>query len=195
MEQLRQAREQGKSNSHTPPPPSAPQFFEVPENQQGTVITNECLQSSPCMGAWEDPHWWDTNPKNPDYYVLTISAGKVGGITVILVYDRFSNVYVGIGGNIGKSISPVTGSLNGGWIGSSHDNRIPDQANISSFLTGLAINGQAGVVGNVAGTWSPFANDYISHTAKEYGGVLPFSIGVSATYSFMIVDGNKNHRR
>jgi hypothetical protein len=128
------------------------------------------------------------NPEHPDYYILSISGGNIAGGTVILVIDRYGDVYVGLGANIGKSISPVTVSLNGGWIGSWTDDEIPDSGNIDSFLEGFSMNTQIGAVGNGAITWSPFAGDYISHTALEYGSVLPFSLGNSATYSFKLID-------
>jgi hypothetical protein len=141
------------------------------------------------MSSWDPPGWGEMKPNHPAYYVLSVSAGDGGGVTFTLVTDRYGNVYVGAGGNVGKSISPVTGSLNGGWIGSAVDDNIPAPGNIDSFLTGLAVNGQVGVVGNGSITWSPLANDYIDHTALEYGAVLPFSIGVSATYSVKLIDG------
>jgi hypothetical protein len=170
---------------------------EIPDEPNPFILSNEatptlegqCTSVQPCLSAWEQPYWWDMNPEHPDYYVLSVSAGNVYGGTAIVVVDRYGNVYIGIGGNVGKSISPVTGSLNGGWIGSAIDDRLPDSGNIGSFLTGLAINGQVGIVGNGAITWSPFAGKYIEDTAVEYGGVLPFSIGVSATYTFKLIDG------
>ena len=155
----------------------------------GQTIDNQCTQTYPCISAWENPTWWDTDASNPDYYVLSVNSGSVGGVTFIVVMDRYGNVYLGVGGNIGKSISSVTISFNGGWVGSMIDDDIPDQGNIDTFLTGLAINGQLGIVGNVAFTWSPLANDYIDHSALEYGGVIPFSLGGSATYGFKIFDG------
>jgi RHS repeat-associated protein len=166
-----------------------------PNNESTPKLKSQCTNAHPCLSAWEQPYWWNMNPKHPDYYVLSASAGNGIGGTAILVVDRYGNVYFGIGGNVGKSISPATGSLNGGWIGSSIDDKIPDSENTEKFLAGLSVNGQIGAVGDGAITWSPFAGNYINHTAVEYGGVLPFSIGVSATFSIKIIDGYTIFRR
>ena len=85
----------------------------------------------------------------------------------------------------------LTGGVNGGWIGSGLDNDIPDQGNIGSFLTGLSVNGQIGALGDLAGTWSPHSNNYLSHFALEYGMVIPVVIGVSVVYNIKIIDGFK----
>jgi len=160
-------------------------WFVTPTPTPAPQINN----NNPSISEWKQPDFWDTNPHHPDYYVLTGNVGSVLGGTLTLVWDRYGNAYIGPGGNVGKSISLANISLNGGWIGSATDNDIPDQANIGQFLTGLTINGQAGTVGDVAFTWSPFAGNYISHTAVEYGGVLPFSVGISATFGIKVWNG------
>jgi RHS repeat-associated protein len=172
--------------------PVLPTFSNLPPS---TSISPQCTIDYPCLYPWEPPEWWDLDPEHPDYYVLTINRGNVKGFTVDIIFDRYGNFYVGAGGNYGKSISPVTVSLNGGWIGSAVDDSIPEPGNISSFLTGLAINGQVGAVGNIAFTWSPFANEYIRHTSFEVGAMVPYAIGVSVTYSFKIFDGYSLHKR
>jgi hypothetical protein len=157
-------------------------------NNPNNGVCWACSAEYPCLSSWEPPSWWNLNPKYPDYYSLTISKGVIAGFTGNITLDRYGNIYVGGGVNIGKSISPWTGSLNGGWIGSMVNHTLPDQANITSFLTGLAINSQAGIVGNYAINWSPSANKYISHISKEEGGVLPLSFGISAIFSFQLFD-------
>jgi hypothetical protein len=83
----------------------------------------------------------------------------------------------------------ISASLNGGFIGSVNNHNISDQGNISSFLTALSINGTIGAGGDIAGSWSPLASKYIDHTSAEFGGLLPYSLGVSATYNFLFANG------
>jgi hypothetical protein len=121
--------------------------------------------------------------------MLTINVGEFAGISFNLTADRYGNTYFGFGLNIGKTISPVTATLNGGWIGSMSDDQIPEQGNISEFLTGWSFNLLGGVVGDLGITISPFAGDYIDHTAIEYGAVIPYAIGGSASYGIKLFDG------
>jgi hypothetical protein len=69
------------------------QPVQQPNSQStGCTPTHPCLQPMP-----ENPSWWDVDPTNPDYYVLSVSAGPPGlpGITTTLTIDRYKNIYGG----------------------------------------------------------------------------------------------------
>ncbi len=168
--------------------PNKPPFlFPLTPSQSNQGQCNSSFQK--CLSPWEQPKWWDTNPAHPDYYTLAINLGKLFGITGTFIFDRYGNVYVGVGPNIGKSLTPLSGSINGGWIGSSNDDDIPDQGNIQQFLTGISFNGQVGALGDIAITISPGAGDYLSHYAFEHGGVIIAVVGVSGSISVKSFDG------
>ncbi len=155
-------------------------------NQQslGCTSTHPCLMPKP-----ENPSWWDLDPTNPDYYVLSVSAGPPGlpGLTVTLTMDRYKNIYGGLGGNYGKSMESFSASFTGGSIGSPFDEQIPDPVNIESFLTDWAVNGGVGAAGGGGITYSPGANQtFISRRALEYGIFLPPSIGLSDVHSWKL---------
>jgi len=160
-------------------------------DQSGFSIhdTSSCSTSQYCFQSWEQPRSWDTDPRHPDYTTLAVSIGSVIGGTVQVSVDRYGTAYLGVGLNIGKSITKVVPAINGGHIGSIAEEKIPGKANLENFLTGWAVNGQFGIIVDIGITWSPFANDYIEHHAYEIGGVLPFSSGLSVTYSTIIVRG------
>jgi hypothetical protein len=104
----------------------------------------------------------------------------------MFIYDRYGNVYFALGGNVGKSLAKADFNLSGGWVGSKLDSSMPDEAGMISFLSGLAINAGAGIVGGGGVTWSPNAGKYVSHVAWEYGAHLPADIGVSIVYSWRL---------
>ena len=114
-----------------------------------------------------------------------VPTDPLGG-SLIVIYDRYNNWYAGGGFNLGKSITIPNGSLTAGSIGSGSDNYIPDQGNISDFLTGLTVNASGGALGGGGVTWSPFAGKYVKHTAGEWGAFYPESVGISVTYLFKI---------
>jgi hypothetical protein len=63
--------------------------------------------------------------------------------------DRYGDVYLGFDGNLGKSITTVTVILNGGFTGSATDDHIPDQANLTKFLTELSAIVGIGILGDI----------------------------------------------
>jgi RHS repeat-associated protein len=146
--------------------------------------TTLCFAPVPPGYHW----WWDTNPKDPDYYTLTVNLGDLYGGTLTLTLTRYGQSYLGAGGNIGKSFTFPAGTLNGGWIGSAKDNVMPDQANMDNFFTGLSFNGSIGAVADIGGNWSPFAGDNIPHTSIEYGIDAVASLGASGTLGFRLFD-------
>jgi len=109
------------------------------------------------------------------------------GIGFLLSVDRYGGVYLGGGINIVKTfVSPVTGSLTAGFIGDPFDNSLPDQGNISNFLSGFTVNLSGGVVGGGGWTGSPMAGRWIDHSAWEFGGFLPPLIGGSIDFTLKI---------
>ena len=140
--------------------------------------------------TWEQPTWWDTNPQNPDYFVLMLNAGSPGlpGVSTSLTFDRYGRLYWGIGGNFGKSLEAASLNLTGGYVGSAFDDYRPDQGNLPSFLAGLTVNVSGGLFGGGGVTWSPSAGRYIRHTAWEFGAFIIPNVGISATYNWQIFD-------
>jgi hypothetical protein len=76
--------------------------------------------------TWKQPTWWDINPRNPDYYTLMFNAGlpRLPGVSVSLTFDRYGRLYLGLGGNYGKSIEAASLNLTGGYVGSAIDENI-----------------------------------------------------------------------
>jgi hypothetical protein len=178
--------DKSEKNPQKPPTsnnPPFPNFNPQPDPYHCRTTWNPCF--APPDNYW----WWNTNPKDPDYYTLTFNYGDIGGYTATLTLDRYGQSYISlIGGNLGKSFTPYSGTLNAGWIGSASDNVMPDQANMDNFFTGVSFNVSIGAVGDIGGTWSPFAGDYIPHTSIEYGGDFIATLGVSANIGLKLFD-------
>jgi RHS repeat-associated protein len=151
--------------------------------------TQICLAPPTTIGPWSGPHG-DLDPLHPDYAALSGSFGLPGlpGFSTIATIDRYSNIYWGLGINIGKSYATgYSGAVTGGWIGGdSVDNYVPPENEVESFLTGLSINASAGVGPGAGVTWSPFASGY-DNIAIEAGVYSP-QIGVTAYWSWLVYD-------
>ncbi len=168
-----------------------------------TAPTPSCAPASypkshPCaatsIGPWVPPSSWDLDPSHPDYYTFTVN-GEL--LTFSATVDRYNQVYIGLGGNVGKSILLPTFSLTGGWIGSLLDSDMPSQGNIETFLSGLTINAGGGYVGGGSVTVSPSTVDYVPElygferklpdvapVAMEGGAYIPPGAGVAVTWGF-----------
>jgi hypothetical protein len=68
--------------------------------------------------------------------------------------DRFGNVFLGFGGNVGKSATLVSGNLSLGWhVSTLNDKFTP--ATGRNFLGGWAVNGSGGFMSGNGVTYSP----------------------------------------
>jgi hypothetical protein len=125
------------------------------------------------------------NPFDPDYQAITVSAGDSIGGTGVVTWDRYGNIYLGLGVNAGESLTAVSGSYTRGWIGDPLDDDYPSPNNSESFLTGVAVNVSGGAIGGGGLTYSPGSNT--QKIAYETGVYSP-QMGVSVVYSGLIYD-------
>ena len=123
--------------------------------------------------------FWDTNPHDPDYYSATINGGEIFGGGVIVIVDRYGNTFGGISFNFGKSLTPVSGTLVGGWIGNPFDNHYPSVAESEEYLQGLSVNAGAGVLGGGNVGYNPINGYYPNHFSFETGVILIAELGIS----------------
>ncbi len=171
----------------TPPPATTP----PPNDNNGGSNSNG--NHDQYIGPYVKPDGYDLDPYHPDYHTF---AANFEVLTFIVTVDRYSQWYVGGGGNLGKSLGVPNFSLTAGSIGDPYDEDIPSAGNIDTFLGGLTINAGGGFVGGGSVTISPSAVDYVPELytfnrkypdvapiAVETGGYLPPSVGVSATWS------------
>jgi hypothetical protein len=120
----------------------------------------------------------------PDYFTLSISFGVVAGGTVQFSLSRSGRLFVGAGGNIGKSFFPVSPSLTKGWLNQTWD---PEPAEVDRFLSGFSNNLSAGFLrwgGGVTATPGSFPN------GVERGVYAP-QLGYSAAISGELWDTGK----
>lgn len=137
----------------------------------------------------EVPKYWDLDPQHPDYITIGVYPGITGdptGATMILIIDRYGNIYVGLGLNVCRSLTSTTVSGTGGYIGSPFDNIIYNQLDMQKLLNGWGINLSGGIVSGGGITWSSGATTSMPTSAWEYGVIFPASIGGSITYSWQM---------
>ena len=149
------------------------------------VIGYPCTGSNPCIapgGAGGNI----IDPKDPDYVNISVSIGAGGGFTGNLIFDRFGDVYISLGGNIGKSLTPLSGSISAGWIGDPFDDYYPSPVETTNFLEELTINGSAGVLVGGGLTISP-GSTMTGGIAYEGGAYWP-QMGISASWTFKFID-------
>lgn len=132
----------------------------IPKFYPRASISRQCTETDPCIGPDQTKPYWDTDPSNPDYYVLTVSVGEIG-----------------------KSITPIAGSLMVGWVNDPSDNEYPTYAEMEDFLLGFGVNGGVGVIGGGGVNWSPNRKNSARCISCEYGVVLIAQLGVSINYS------------
>jgi RHS repeat-associated protein len=91
-------------------------------------------------------HW------NPDYLQLQVSIGTVVGWTGSISRDRYGKWYLSLlGGNVGKSLGVISGSITANWIASLGT---PLPAEISSFMQGWSVNASGGYIAGAGATVS-----------------------------------------
>lgn len=125
-----------------------------------------------------------------DYASITSNLGPIGypGITIIVTIDTYSNVYWGLGLNVGKSYATGwSASISGGWLGGNPlDGVTPPEFELESFLTGFAINASGGAGPGIGITWIPFPNGSYQ-IASETGFYTP-QYGIAIYYSWLFFD-------
>jgi RHS repeat-associated protein len=114
--------------------------------------------------------------RGPDYFAFTVNAGSIGGVTAVLVNDRYGRLYLGGGLNIGKSSTTVSGSFVGGWL---NQRAVPNKTRLYKYLIGGSINGGVGFIVGAGRTWG------MPGVGNE-GGVFSPQAGVSATYAIQL---------
>jgi hypothetical protein len=125
---------------------------------------------------------------NGDYETVTANyspPGSLVGVTGTVTKDKFSNWYVGLGLNVGKSY-PAFGSLSKttGYIGRTPGNGTPtNEEQTEDFLSGFSVNASLGAGGGGGVTWNPSAGT----VATEIGYYTP-QLGVGATYNWEFIN-------
>jgi RHS repeat-associated protein len=115
--------------------------------------------------------------RSADFYNVTVSRDWVGS-EVSVSLDRTGRVYLGFGGQVGKSPSFYGASVTGNWL---DQYRAPTAAELDNYLSAWNVTGTAAYGPAVAqGGWPG------SGLATGLGFGTP-QIGVGATYSWQIL--------
>ena len=114
-----------------------------------------------------------------DYLALQVSVGPGGGVQGQFVVDRYGQIYLAFGGQIGRSPFLASGSLVQGTLVSSD---VPSPTRLKSFFSGgPAFNVGAGAGGGANVVWSG------DDVALEVGAFLGPQIGGGYTYGGRVV--------
>ena len=114
-----------------------------------------------------------------DYLALQISAGPGGGVQGQFVVDRYGQIYLAFGGQIGRSLFLASGSLVQGTLVSTD---VPSPTRLRSFFSGgPAFNVGGGAGGGANVVWSG------DDVALEVGAFLPPQIGGGYTYGGRVI--------
>jgi RHS repeat-associated protein len=188
----------GINNDITTFPPIVSNFYSLNTkgfvNRISTVTPGlECTSLKPCIGPWVKPKWWDTNEKNPDYYMIALNFGVGLGIGASITLDRYGVVYLGFNVGVGKSITAISGGYMVGYLGAIPNHELPDSLTLTDSLSGFGINGTLGAVGAI-GVNKSINSTFSKLPAYEYGGVLPVSAGVNLGYQFIVYDPNRKNK-
>ena len=188
----------GINNDITTFPPIVSNFYSLNTkgfvNRISTVTPElECTSLKPCIGPWVKPKWWDTNEKNPDYYMIALNFGVGLGIGASITLDRYGVVYLGFNVGVGKSITAISGGYMVGYLGAIPNHELPDSLTLTDSLSGFGINGTLGAVGAI-GVNKSINSTFSKLPAYEYGGVLPVSAGVNLGYQFIVYDPNRKNK-
>ena len=97
-----------------------------------------------------------------------------------MTIDENGDVYVGLGPNVGKTLTVVSGSAAFGWL---NQKASPTEGQLRSFLTGHAFNASIGFWGGGAINYSPGTGA----TATSLGFFSP-QAGAGYTYSWHVGD-------
>jgi len=138
-------------------------------------VQNNPVNYSDPLGLWRLP---DYVSLNINIAIPTPWTGTLIGITpVALSLDRYGNWYYGLGPNVGKALTFVSGSLTAGWLDQECK---PTEGQMNNFLSGHGVNAGAGYWGGFGAQWSP------ANASATYIGIVTPQAGVGYTYSWWV---------
>ena len=138
-------------------------------NQTGVSISStstdipftNCINGPTISSYYPDP-WWNTNPHNPDYMNISGGWGEVVSVSPSLTIDRFGQVYFGVSVGPGLSLTPVTGSTTGGFIGDPFDDNYPKYFESQETISGWGVSGEGGILGGGRMQPPPYPSNSLS---------------------------------
>jgi YD repeat-containing protein len=164
-----------QSSCSNPPPTIA----DVPSGCDLDCQINRWVQLAEIM---QDPLHLS---RTPDYISLRGNVAlpipgtrNLIGASGELDKDAYGHWYGGVGGNFGKSATDLSASVTAGWI-DPLSTQAATQGQVSSFITGVTVNGTAAFGAAIGGTWNPSPSAF----SLEAGVGTP-QIGLSLTYSW-----------
>lgn len=127
-----------------------------------------------------------------DYTAISASAGIGINAKLTLIVDRFGNVYLAGGGEIG--LKGFSGSLTRGWVlegYSIQDLKVVevDEVQLESLLTGWSMVASSGMGGGAAFI-GPFGEQNEGYALTETGLYFLPQVGAGAGYSVMLYNAN-----
>ena len=129
-------------------------------------------------GPYLPGHWdeeYVTYDAPADYLQYTLNVGFLLGGTATLTVDKYARVYFGLGGNVGKSATLVSGSFQGGHVFVSAP---ATPGAVKNVLTGAGCSAGGGLLFG----GSAYFNLFKSGTAYTLGAATP-QFGISCTLS------------
>lgn len=131
---------------------------------------------------WESGDNLVSGDRLPDFWSLTVNAGSLAGGTIAITWDVYGKRYIGLGGNVGKSATLVSGSFTVNWVIQSTQ---PDAKTLEGYCSGWGINvgagnGLGGGITKVPGQ---------AHSVLGVGVYTP-KAGASVVYSWKVYDPN-----
>jgi RHS repeat-associated protein len=170
VERRQQRQQQQQQQGQQPPPQEQPGTPQPPLPGPDGGNGNDTTANRP-------EHSTETSISRvlrPDFAAFNLNVGGLFGWSGQVVVDKNLDVYLTLlGGNVGKSLTVVSGSLTLGWA------RLTPGATLSDFLSAGSVSPGLGYWGGVGRTW----ND--SGSAWQFGLVSPQG-GVSAGYSWCL---------
>ena len=131
---------------------------------------------------WESGDNLVSGDRLPDFWSLTVNAGSLAGGTIAITWDVYGKRYIGLGGNVGKSATLVSGSFTVNWVIQSTQ---PDAKTLEGYCSGWGINvgagnGLGGGITKVPGQ---------AHSVLGVGVYTP-QAGASVVYPWKVYDPN-----
>lgn len=130
---------------------------------------------------------------NASYVAGSLSGGVGINGKVTIIIDRYGNVYLYFGGEVG--FRGVSGSLTTGWVNEGAAIQdleviVVDEEQLESLLTGLSVSAGGGALfgGSIVG---PFGRQNNGYLLTEAGLFFPPQAGAGGGYSFMLHNANE----
>jgi RHS repeat-associated protein len=166
------------------PPPETPEIKPLPADAGSNGGDTESEQSLlPAPRDWDYYSVCYTQP-----LFQTTTAGMTG-VTFGVSLDQAGNLYVAVGGSVGKSLGTVPSfSAVGGMISPSSTVK-PNANQVESFLTGWAMNFTVGSVVTGSGATRSLAGSMAGTRSGEFGLASP-QVGVTLSYGSKVLNLN-----